>query len=83
MALKNHGPAETRSRDLPSIQEDVPFRRRFETRKDIENGGLTASRMSDEAYELALSDAEPQVLKNGRDFAVLGAKPFSHLFDLD
>jgi hypothetical protein len=65
VALEDHGAVEAWALDVLAGGDDVALGRLVEARHDVEDGRLAAARVADDAGELALLDAEPQVLEDG------------------
>ncbi len=66
MALEDHGAVEARAPNLLLVDDDDAVGRCVEAGEDVEDRGLAAARMADDADELAALDLEPQVLEDRR-----------------
>ena len=66
MALEDHGAVEAGPVDLAVVDDDGAFARAVEAGQHVQDRGLAAAGMADQADELALVDAEPDVLEHGR-----------------
>src|SRR5215471_18677842 len=64
MTLKDHGAVEARANDLFALSNDVAFARRIEACQDVEDGGLAAAGVADDAGKLALGHREPQIFEH-------------------
>ena len=70
MALKHHGAIKRWAGDGLAIHNHRAIIRRFKPGQDIQDGGLAAARMPNQADEFATCDAEPDILENsGRPIA--------------
>ena len=69
MTLEHHTALQARAGHFPTIHEDKALGRFFKSGEDIEDGGLAASRMADDADKLTLGDAEVHALEDGQRLA--------------
>src|SRR4029450_6695041 len=81
MALEDHGAVEAGAVDLPVGDDDGAVARLGEAGQHLEDGGLAAAGMADQADELAAVDAEPDVLEHAGLVAV--AEAARQAFDAD
>ena len=73
MALEDHGAVEARAVDLAVVDDDGAVARLIEAGQHVQDRGLAAAGMADQADELAAVDAEPDVLEHGGLVAVAEA----------
>ena len=66
MPLEDHGAIETGTVDLSIVDDDGAIAWAVETGQHVQDRGLAAAGMADQAAELALVDAEPDVLEHRR-----------------
>ena len=64
MALEDHRAIEGRAADFLTIDNHPTIIRLIQSGEDIQHRCLAAARMPDQAYELATTDAEPQVAED-------------------
>ena len=64
MPLEDDGTIKARSENVLAVDDDVAGRRLIETGEDIEDRRLAATRMPDDADELALGDRKPDILED-------------------
>src|SRR5205814_2117351 len=66
MALEDDGAVEAGAIDLAIVDDHRAFARAVEAGQHVQDRGLAAAGMADQAHELAAIDAEPQVLEYRR-----------------
>src|SRR5690606_26884734 len=66
MVLEHHCPFRPRSIDLAALQLDAARGNLCQPRDEVEEGGLPAPGMTDDGYDLPLSDSEGNVLEDLR-----------------
>src|SRR5262245_66583429 len=83
MALEDDGAVEARAADLAAADEDVAVGRRLQPGQDVEDRGLAAAGMPDQAHELALLDREVHVLEYRGDGAIARREALGDGLDAD
>jgi hypothetical protein len=82
VALEHHAALQAGAAYLAVFHKDVARRGAVQPGQHIEDGGLAAARVADDADELALADGEGHVGKH-RPRGQGGAEVFAEPFDLE
>ena len=83
MALEYHGAIKARAGDFLVVDDHSAGAWQVEPGQDVKHRGFAATRMSDDAGELAAPHRKPQVFEHGGFAAVPRREPARYAFDRD